>query len=79
VKLASQGGRKTTASRIGKRDGRLWNLPFPPGMTIARFADREPAIFARPQNEFNLINCTRLKLLVFIVPFVFFLLLCFAF
>lgn len=62
VLLATQGGRKTTASRIGKRDGRLWNLPFPPGMSVARFADGEPAIFARPENEFNLVNCTRLQM-----------------
>lgn len=62
VVLATQGGRKTTASRIGKRDGRLWNLPFPPGMSVARFADGEPAIFARPENEFNLVNCTRLQM-----------------
>lgn len=62
VMLATQGGRKTTASRIGKRDGRLWNLPFPPGMSVARFADGEPAIFARPENEFNLVNCTRLQM-----------------
>ena len=63
VLLATQGGRKTTASRIGKRDGHLWNLPCPDGMEIARFqSDDTPAIFVVPNEERNLNNCIRLKL-----------------
>ena len=63
VLLATQGGRKTTASRIGKRDGRLWNLPCPDGMEVARFhSDDTPAIFAVPNDERNLNSCIRLKL-----------------
>ncbi|EDQ85384.1 uncharacterized protein MONBRDRAFT_38899 [Monosiga brevicollis MX1] len=62
VLLATQNGRKTTASRIGRHDGRLWNLPFPDGMEIARFGDDMPAIFAIPNEEKNLSNCPRLKL-----------------
>ena len=62
VLLATQGGRKTTASRIGKKDGRLWNLPFPEGMELARFAaEDELALWGVPVGETDLGKCPRLQ------------------
>eukprot|EP00049_Salpingoeca_infusionum_P017337 m.352604 g.352604 ORF g.352604 m.352604 type:complete len:368 (+) comp16561_c0_seq1:169-1272(+) len=62
VLLATQGGRKTTASRIGRKSGRLWNLPFPEDMELMMLDNGEPAIFARPNDEVSLESCTPLQL-----------------
>ena len=62
VLLATQGGRKTTASRIGKKDGRLWNLPFPEHMELAHFADEDDiALWGVPVGETDLGKCPRLQ------------------
>ena len=62
VLLSTQGGRKTSAARILKKNGRLWNLPIPDGFELAMFSPDDPAIFCVPGETTNLADCTRLKL-----------------
>eukprot|EP00043_Microstomoeca_roanoka_P005361 m.55238 g.55238 ORF g.55238 m.55238 type:complete len:545 (-) comp12933_c3_seq1:63-1697(-) len=62
VLLSTQGGRKTSAARILKKNGRLWNMPIPEGYELAMFSPDAPALFGVPGETTNLAECTRLKL-----------------